>query len=358
MKSFHGMKRALMVIFTLGIFNTPLSGFAETIKIGISVPLTGSAAAGGIAIRDGIFAAAKKYPKDLGVEFVVEDNQFSGNAAISAYRSLRETHHVRSLISFGGPAVLAVRPIVESEKFPMLALSAAVQLDKGGNGSITRLWESSKGLGTLFAELSNQLEKKRPAVISYEAEVGLEIRNAAKAKLQSATVFDEVVNPSETEFSGLLTKLRATQPDLIFLNFVGGQATAVFQKLRSLGVNAPVVFHSGLFFDPKVRSPYPLDYNGSYVATVSDEGAQQLYDSLRKDGKAESAVYMAAIGYDAATFLFQAIEGGWDFKTPLPMKNRKGILGEYHQVADYSYEPSMRLLKFQGSELAAVHEAR
>ena len=83
-------------------------------------------------------------PKNLGVEFVVEDNQFSGNAAIAAYRSLRDSHHVKSIISFGGPAVLAVRPIVEGEKFPMLALSAAVQLDKGGNGSITRIWESPR----------------------------------------------------------------------------------------------------------------------------------------------------------------------------------------------------------------------
>ena len=348
------IKGVFVSALLLGVFAIPRSGFAEPMKIGISVPLTGSAAGGGIAIRDGIFAAAKKYPKNLGVEFVVEDNQFSGNAAIAAYRSLRDSHHVKSIISFGGPAVLAVRPIVEGEKFPMLALSAAVQLDKGGNGSITRIWESSKGLGTLFAELSNQLDRQKPALISYEAEVGLEIRNAAKANLHATSVFDEVVNASETDFSGLVTKLRATQPDLIFLNFVGGQATAIFQKIRNLGVRSPVVFHSGLFFDPKVRSPFPSLYADSYVATVNDQGAQELYDSLRKDGKAESAVYMAAIGFDSATFLLQAIENGWNFEAPLPMKQAKGILGEYHKVSEFSYEPSMRLLKFQGTELVPV----
>ena len=84
---------------------------------------------------------------------------------------------------------------------------------------------------------------------------------------------------------------------------------------------------------------------------MNDQGGQQLYDSLRQDGHPESSVYMAAVGYDAATFLLRAIESGWNFEVPLPITQSKGILGDYQKVADHSYEPSMRLLKFEDGSL-------
>lgn len=333
------------------IFLSQLSLAESPVTIGVSIPLTGPVAAGGEAMRDGILTAQKHFKKDLGIQFVFEDNEYTGNGGIRSFRALKEQHRIKALIIFGGPAVLVVRQSVEAEKFPTLALSAAVQLDSGGNGSITRIWESARSLGNLFGQIANQSNSKKIALVSSESEVGLGIRDAMKKSSREAPVFDELIPPSEQDFSTLAVKLRSIQPDLVLINLIGGQATTFFRKLREQRITSPVAFHSGLFFAAEARVPFGKEYSGSYVATVNDDKAQDLYRELRAQGKTSSAIYTAAVAYDAASFLAGLVEKNWDFTVPLPIENPSGVLGEYSKIAERSFEPAMRMMRVEAGNL-------
>ena len=89
----------LTIIFSklLGAFFLPQSCWAldHQVKIGVILPLSGSMATLGGAIRNGIELARSERPELFGrIKFIYEDDQYDIKQSIAAYRKLRDLDNI------------------------------------------------------------------------------------------------------------------------------------------------------------------------------------------------------------------------------------------------------------------------
>ena len=89
----------------------------QTIKIGVSAPLTGDLAFLGESYKDGINLAIKDLPKTkYKYEVIFEDDKFDPTTGASTASKLINSDNVDVLLSFGSPVGNAVSPIAENAK--------------------------------------------------------------------------------------------------------------------------------------------------------------------------------------------------------------------------------------------------
>ncbi len=318
---------------------------AQEIKILAQLPLTGPLASAGSAIKAGIELAVSSAGSDIKVIF--EDNQYNPQLAVSSLKNTDSREKISALLIFGGPTSLAVRSYVENRKIPTIALSAANQLDHGGNGYIKRIWESAETMGRLIAIKAEELEAKRVAVITAENDSTLRIEQSILENLKIQPELQETVTLQETDFRSIATRMRTKKTDLLVSNVLAGQHALLASKLKEQSIHIPIIVQSSISFDPQFRAPYPDIFKGMYVATVDDSQANSLYLKLQDDERTANSVYMTALAYDAFNWISKSRQSGWDMLSPLNTQHYSGILGDYRQVTPDSLEPPMKLIHIQ-----------
>ncbi|MEG1798959.1 MAG: ABC transporter substrate-binding protein, partial [Synergistaceae bacterium] len=99
---------------------------ADTIKIGVYLPITGGNAIGGQLELDGVKLAHKEMPTILGkkVELVVVDNKSDKVEAANAVKRLVEKEKVNAIIgTYGSSLAMAGGEVAEKAKTPMVGTS-------------------------------------------------------------------------------------------------------------------------------------------------------------------------------------------------------------------------------------------
>lgn len=114
------------LILILGVFSLYSRQILadDTLKVGINLPLSGVAAEYGEVVRNGIEMAVAENPANFStIRFLFEDNQYDSKRAIAAYHKLRLTDQVNLVFAWGEAPALAIAPVAEKDKFPLIALS-------------------------------------------------------------------------------------------------------------------------------------------------------------------------------------------------------------------------------------------
>ena len=131
-----GKHLATAAVISLGLVGSSLTGaYAQSLKIGVVVPLTGGGAPWGNATAQaakiaaaevnaagGLEVSGKKYQ----VEVIAYDDQYKAAEALAAYNRLINNDHVKYMLSLASPSMLALQPHLENDKVIMLT-SAGVE---------------------------------------------------------------------------------------------------------------------------------------------------------------------------------------------------------------------------------------
>src|SRR6516225_12365581 len=141
---------------------------AETVKIGLVQPLTGSVAYNGRTDVNGSKLAADERNARGGVlgkqlELVIEDGQCNPATSVNAAEKLIQRDKVAALSgAFCSSATLAVMPVAENYKLPLITgVSSNPQLTEKGNRWFFRATETDALLAKSFAKiLAQQLKLK------------------------------------------------------------------------------------------------------------------------------------------------------------------------------------------------------
>ncbi|MBX7144328.1 MAG: ABC transporter substrate-binding protein [Oligoflexia bacterium] len=103
---------------------------AETTKIGVIVPLSGSLAQMGESLRDG-FTFWKERHKTSNLEFLFEDDQFQPKLSATAAQKLISIDKVQALVTFTSGPGMAVAPLAEKYQIVHFCLTVDSRLAKG-----------------------------------------------------------------------------------------------------------------------------------------------------------------------------------------------------------------------------------
>jgi branched-chain amino acid transport system substrate-binding protein len=287
------MKKQNKIYLTLGIIVLVLiasiiifsnSQKEETIKIGVSLPLTGNLAIIGdpmraaidLAIED-VNANSNKYK----FEAIYEDDQFAPSKALSAVQKLLSVDKVDFLITAGSPVGMAVGPIAEESKLIHFGIASA---DVAGIGPYNfNHWTPPKKQVEKMVNALEELNIKKVALISFNQEGGMAIRNALIDEVKNSDIViltEEKFSAGEKDFKTLWQKVENSNPEIIILLAMSPELEIFLKQRIELGYTTPLT----AIESPKY-SENPELFNGNWFIDGADTSSEFVKKFEEETGK-------------------------------------------------------------------------
>ena len=318
------------------------------IVIGEFGSLTGSESSFGENTHKGIALAIEQQNKRGGVrghkiKLITLDNQSRLEKTREVVKELIEEHKVLALLGeVASQRTLAAAPIAQAEKVPLLTPSSTnPKVTEVGN-YIFRACYTDPFQGKVMANFaSDKLKVKKVAVItdkSSDYSKGLaEHFIDTFQKLGGKVVASEQYQAGDIDFKDQLRHFRAKDPEAIFIPGYYTEAALIARQVRRLGIKAHLLGGDG-WDSPRLFEIGRDAVNGAFFSNhYTNESRRpeslEFVKAFKKRYK-EKPDGVAAMGYDAARILIQAIEKSPNLdrqsirKAIAHTKKFKGVTGE------------------------------
>ena len=224
------------------------------ISIGVVLPVTGSLAATGKLMKQGFELALDEinnaYLNDTKLKFIIADDNGTPEGAIEAFNTLIHQEGVSVIL---GPATSsatqAAFPIAQENQVVAISPTSGARGLSAIGDFVFRIPLATnilalKGVETTYAKLGYQ----RVATMYDETDLFSTDRDKA---LQEAftpigieVVATEVFQSGDTDFSAQLTRIKALNPDAIFVSALPPEKPGILIQARELGISAPFIVSS------------------------------------------------------------------------------------------------------------------
>jgi branched-chain amino acid transport system substrate-binding protein len=298
-----------------------------TIKIGANLELSGGVASYGQSAKEGIELAIQEINKKgidgKKLELVTVDNKSDAAEATSGALKLATQDKVSAMIGAATSTnTLAQVQIAQDNKIPLItptATNATITYKDGKlNDFVFRTCFIDPFQGTVAANFAtNDLKVKSAAVLidsssDYSKGLAASFKKAFKAN-GGKIVAEEAYVAKDTDFHATLTRIKAANPDYVFLPGFYEEVGLVVKQARELGINVP--FMGGDGWD----SPKLVDIAGAaslqntyitnhYSSGDSDKKVQDFVTAFKAKYNGKSPDAFGALGYDTVYFLADAIK--------------------------------------------------
>jgi branched-chain amino acid transport system substrate-binding protein len=329
------LKKTLSLLLSLAMVVTMVAGCSsgsttssadsDVIKIGVFEPLTGANAAGGELEVEGVELANQLRPEVLGkkVELVIADNKSDKAEATTAAARLIEKDKVVAILgSWGSSLSIAAGDVVKTNQIPAVALSATNPQVTAGNDYYFRVCFLDPFQGTVMANYaSKKLNAKKVAIIqevSNDYSVGLaKFFTDSFIKLSgdpNAIVATGNYNTGDQDFNGILTNIKAANPDVIFAPGNFTESALIIKQARALGITAPFI-GGDTWETNEFITVGGADVEGAVMSTFFDDtnplteaGKTFVAEYKKAYPDRENIAAVTALGYDGYMMTLDAIE--------------------------------------------------
>lgn len=371
----------LTALFVTGAFagcakNSASAGNGGSIKVGLDYELSGPVATYGQSITSGIELAIEEINKNGGVlgkqiEEVKVDNKSENAEAANLATKLATKDKVVAIL---GPATSgntkAAAPSAVNNKVPLISASATaddVTLNKGGNvlDYVFKTCFSDSFQGVIMGEFATgDLGKKNAAVLidtgsDYSKGLAKSFKDSFTGK-GGKIVTEEAYAAKQTDFKAVLTKIKGSNPDVLFIPGYYEEVGLIVKQARELGLNIPVLGGDG-YDSPKLAELAGKEalagvyYTNHYSSMDTTPEVVKFKDAFKaKYGKEADA--FNALGYDLAYFVADGIKraGAAD---PVKLKDAlaatkdfKGITGTFSMDAKHNPVKAITILEMKNGQ--------
>ncbi len=332
---------------------------ADTVKIGVMVPLTGPAAADGQSAQQSVEMAVAKVNaaggiKGKKVEAIFYDDQFDPKQAVTVARRMIEADKVMAGVSgsYSGPTRAAAQ-VFEEDKVPFsvgYALHPDVTKDKKYVFRLTVLGPiQGRAAGYAAGKLMNV---KTVSLLVMDNDFGMSLAQGFKeyaAKFDVKILSEDKFKMGEKEYSPVLTKIKGLNPDAIFTTAYPLDGALMIKQAADLGLKTKMIGTEGLDSTKGFLDVAGKQAEGLVITTNLDrdskvpEVQEYLQGYEKKYGFAPDMT--GASTYDAFMAVLDAIKKGGEnpekiveaFRT---LKGWQGITGKI-----YEFTPSGEVIK-------------
>jgi branched-chain amino acid transport system substrate-binding protein len=325
---------AVAVLVALASAVAPVTEAQPPIRIGASASKTGAYAALGQNQLRGYQLCVKHTNEKGGVlgrklELVVEDDQSQATTAIAIYERLITREKVDLVLGpYGTPMTEPVADIPDKYKMPMISPTAATtSIFKRGRKFIFMMASPSEVYFEGAIDLAARNGLKTMVVIHHSSTKANATGAAELAKKKGLQMlFVEEYPAGTTDFTPILTRVRAANPDLLGAGTFFEDSVAVARQLKALNVN-PRMFAALVGVDlPRFYEALGRDAEFVYGATQWEPelvtlragglipiarqypGAKEFVESHNKEYPGADLSYQTAGGYGACQVLMEAIK--------------------------------------------------
>lgn len=302
---------------------------SDVILIGEFASLTGKEATFGISSHEGTVLAIEQLNASGGVngkqlQLLTEDDQSkAGEAATVVNKLISKDGVVAILGEVASSRSLEAAPIAQQNKTPMISPSSTNPKVTETGDFIFRVCFIDPFQGTVMANFAlNTLKAKKVAVftdVKSDYSKGLaRFFNEGFTKNGGLVISELSYNGGDKDFKAQLTEIKSANPDALFVPGYYTDAALICIQARQLGLNVPIFGGDG-WESSKLIEIGQDAVEGTYFSThySPDAGSpkgQAFVDAYKKRFNNKSPDAMAALGYDSAMILADAIKraGGTD----------------------------------------------
>lgn len=296
---------------------------AATIKIGGLGPLTGPLAIYGVTATNGSKLAFEEINKNGGilgkqVEFVLFDEKGDSTEAVTAYNRLVDEGVVALVGDITSKPSLAVAEIAAQDNMPMITPTGTQFNITEAGPNVFRVCFTDPYQGVILANLAkNNLKANTVAIMvnnSSDYSDGVAeafIKEAERLGLK--IVAKEGYAEGDKDFRAQLTKVAATNPDVLLVPDYYEQVALITTQAREVGVKSTFIGPDGWDGVAKAldSSAYGAVENSyftnHYSVEDTNEKIQNFLKAYREKYKDEPSAF-SALSYDAAYLMKDAIE--------------------------------------------------
>jgi branched-chain amino acid transport system substrate-binding protein len=297
------MKAKLLLLIFPWIF-TSIS-WAQELKVGVILPLTGNAASYGEQFKSGLELAAKNYPSTT---FIFEDSKFENATALTAFRKLVDIDHINALFSFGGATCEVLNS--EAQQNKLLHFAAGCNTAKFNNSDSFnfRLDVNEEIAANKTAKYLTKQDILRVALIYVDNAWAGSIINQTRAALKKHGIEIAVDIPfsenAPVDVKSSLVQLRSTKPDLIFLISLPNLTPLVLKQLNDLHIDIPIMSNISVENPEVVRLAGTLADGIIYLSVKTASQSREKFPDFYK--KFPTGNPFAAWGFDSVILLYQS----------------------------------------------------
>lgn len=322
------MKRIVLMLFVMAVVS--LSAVAENIKVGLISSLSGPVAIYGQTTYNGIKLAVEQLNAAGGIngnkiELIVEDDKGDPAEAVTAAKRLISEKKVVAIL---GPIIsttcLAVAPIAQQNGVPMLTPTGTNTKITEAGDYVARTCFIDPFQGGVMATFGIDTLKAKTAVVikdvNSDYSEGLAEEFVKVFEKKGGKILDTVAYATnDVDYSSQLTKVKAENPDVIFVPGYYNEVALLVKQARDLQIKATFLGGDG-WDNGKLFEIAGESVTGSFVSShFSPESQEPMIQNFLKDYRAmfkEEPSVLSALGFDAAGIMIEA------------MKKSKAISGE------------------------------
>lgn len=307
------------------------SATGNTVKIGLNMELSGSAAGYGEQEKQGFNLAVKQINADGGVKVgnkkykikvIAEDNKTTTSGSSSVAADLAGKQKVSAIV---GPATTnagtAAIPNITKAAVASVSPSATDPgFTRQKNGKVQpyvfrACFENNFQGETAAHFVDNTLKAKNVAVIAdnssdYGTGLAKAFKNTTKAKVVSTQYFSE----GDKDFNALITAIKNKKIDAIYAPGYYSEVGLIVTQARQAGIKVPIVGSDGMA-DPKLsqiagnsnatKIYYTTPFSSKSGAT--NKMAKDFMAAFKKEYGTEAPTF-SALAYDSMMMVKQAMQ--------------------------------------------------
>ena len=300
------------------------------------------------------------------IKLIVEDdNSDRGQAITLANRMIRGDQVIALVGAAGTTPALAIAGVANDQKVPMIAMATSPAVTQAGKYSYHVMAGPTLQIDRITSYAFERFKPKTVATIGARDNEGAtaQARRAREWLTGKTNVLpEESVLGSDTDFTPLVTKLAAVQPDMVFVSLFEASAAGLVVQARQMGLKSQIVGPTTMVGPGFLRIGGPAVEGvvapTDYSIDRTDKMNQDFVAGYKKR-YGENPDNWAALGYTAMRVVINAIKASGANPTRESVteqmaktKDMPSILGTGKYSFDASREPvyDMAILTVKGGK--------
>lgn len=295
----------------------------DMLKIGASFALTGDVAVYGKAANNGAQLAVKEFNEkggvlDKQVEYLVEDNKGDQIEATNAFNKLVDKENIVAFIgSDVSSTTEAIAQLAAEINMPMITPTGTkAEITQAGN-NVFRACYIDPYQGRIVADFAaKELNGKTASILMDNGEdysKGVAEEFAKVFESHGGTILStESYTSQDKDYKPLLLNIKENEPDILLISDYYGPLSLIAQQIQEVGIESTLVGPDGWDGVLSLIENDPSVLEGAYFinhySPDDEDPVVQSFITAYRDEYGEEPNAFAALGYDAAVIMLNAIE--------------------------------------------------
>ncbi len=365
-------RKSLVLAFLFPALAAIVPAQAKEIRIGLITPLSGDVKTFGESVRNSFLIAVEEANARGGVAgmkitYVVQDDKNDPTEAANVANLLVNQQRVKAIVgSVTSKTTIPVSDIIQSARIPTISPTATNPKVTVADGKrkdyMFRACFIDPFQGTVMAKFSRETLKGKSAAVLFDASndyskgIAEIFRDTFRKQGGKVAAF-ESYGKDDVDFSALLTKVKASGADVLFLPDYYNKVGLIAKQVRERGLDVRLVGPDGWDSPDLVRIAGSAIEGGYFSNHYSpDDRRPEVVAWVKKYRERHGQVpdALGTLAYDATNLLLEAIrKAGSDDPKKIrdalaSIRDFKAVSGKSTMGKDGDMIKSAAILKIEG----------